>query len=53
MKEQNLLIFRDYSIKIGDFGISIKLNENDHGEANYELRGLTHGYVPTEIENKF
>jgi hypothetical protein len=27
MKEANLLIFRDYQIKIGDFGVSIKMKE--------------------------
>jgi hypothetical protein len=27
MKEANLLIFRDFSVKIGDFGVSIKMKE--------------------------
>ena len=26
MKEANILVFRDYSVKLGDFGISIKLD---------------------------
>jgi len=26
MKEANLLVFRDYKVKLGDFGISIKLD---------------------------
>ena len=25
MKPQNILIFKDYSVKLGDFGVSIKL----------------------------
>jgi len=50
MKEQNLLIFRDYSVKLGDFGISIKLKHNDDpDEEHYELRGLTKGYTIQSI----
>jgi serine/threonine protein kinase len=47
MKEANLLIFRDYSVKIGDFGISIKMKDNvKPGEADeYPIKGLTPGYI--------
>ncbi len=49
MKEANLLIFRDYSVKIGDFGVSIKMKEPERlkeGEADeYEIKGLTPGYI--------
>lgn len=42
MKEQNVLVFRDYAIKIGDFGISFKLkNDNEH---QYNAKGYTPGY---------
>jgi len=45
MKEANLLVFRDYSVKLGDFGISIKIDpELDPNEENYELKGVTPGY---------
>ncbi len=45
MKEANLLVFRDYSVKIGDFGISIKLDEEASIEDEiYELKGVTMGY---------
>mmetsp|Transcript_22073 Transcript_22073/g.21259 ORF Transcript_22073/g.21259 Transcript_22073/m.21259 type:complete len:230 (+) Transcript_22073:379-1068(+) len=45
MKEANLLVFRDYSVKLGDFGISLKLDENeDPGEDLYDLKGVTPGY---------
>ena len=29
MKPENLLIFRDLSVKLGDFGVSIKYSQND------------------------
>ncbi len=48
MKEANLLIFRDYSIKIGDFGVSIKMKETPvkEGESDeYDVKGLTPGYI--------
>jgi hypothetical protein len=48
MKETNLLIFRDYQVKIGDFGISIKMKEQPlkEGESDeYELKGTTNGYT--------
>jgi hypothetical protein len=55
MKEDNLLIFRDYSVKLGDFGISIKMkNEVKEGESDeYSLKGLTQGYTTDLIESYF
>lgn len=29
MKPENLLIFRDYKVKLGDFGISIKIKKEN------------------------
>jgi hypothetical protein len=53
MKEANLLIFRDYSIKIGDFGISIKLRESwVDGEDEYDLKGITPGYVTDIVKTQ-
>jgi hypothetical protein len=56
MKEANLLIFRDYQIKIGDFGVSIKMKELPlkEGESDeYEIKGLTPGYITDMIESYF
>lgn len=55
MKEANLLVFRDYSVKIGDFGISIKMNDSPkEGEADeYDLKGLTKGYVTNLVQTYF
>jgi len=45
MKEANVLVFRDYSVKLGDFGISIKLDpEAEWNDENFELKGVTAGY---------
>ena len=52
MKEANLLISRDYSVKIGDFGISIKLDpKEDPNEEVYELKGVTAGYAMKSFED--
>ena len=48
MKEANLLIFRDMKVKLGDFGISLKLSTKELEEENntkYGIKGLTLGYV--------
>jgi hypothetical protein len=48
MKEANLLIFRDYQVKIGDFGTAIKMKElplKDGEQDEYEIKGLTYGYI--------
>ena len=41
MKLQNLLIFKDYKVKIGDFGCSIKMSEKEDGDMKYDIKGLT------------
>mmetsp|Transcript_7077 Transcript_7077/g.5329 ORF Transcript_7077/g.5329 Transcript_7077/m.5329 type:complete len:154 (+) Transcript_7077:609-1070(+) len=54
MKEANILIFRDYSIKIGDFGISIKCDPSiDPNEPYYELKGGTNGYMNQTVIASF
>lgn len=40
MKPQNLLVFRSQHVKIGDFGISIKLDPNDENKT-YSVKGLS------------
>eukprot|EP00347_Sterkiella_histriomuscorum_P020593 403337218 len=48
MKPENLLIFRNQQVKIGDFGISIKLYKNHKNSKNYpnfyKIRGYTRQY---------
>jgi serine/threonine protein kinase len=55
MKEENLLVFRDYAIKLGDFGISIKMKDKvKAGESDeYTLKGMTLGYTTPLIESYF
>jgi hypothetical protein len=36
-------------VKIGDFGLAIKLNEKDH-EGNFPIEGFTTWYKPPEVE---
>ena len=56
MKEANLLIFRDYQVKIGDFGVSIKMKElplKEDESDEYDIKGLTPGYITNMIESYF
>jgi hypothetical protein len=56
MKEANLLIFRDYQVKIGDFGVSIKMKDlplKEDESDEYEIKGLTPGYITDMIESYF
>jgi serine/threonine protein kinase len=41
IKPENFLIFRDLKIKLGDFGISIKLPDNANDDTEVGLKGLT------------
>lgn len=51
MKGANLLIFRDQKVKLGDLGISIKLDKHDDPtEQRYYLKGATEGYLTREIQ---
>lgn len=49
MKPQNLIIFKDFKIKIGDFGCSINFTDNSTDETKVYLRGVTKGYSSKEI----
>ena len=40
----------DYSVKLGDFGISVKISENEK-EKNY-LKGYTQGFMSNENRMK-
>ena len=47
MKAANLLVFRDSRVKLGDLGISTKINPEDtEGTTEqYEIKGFTAGYI--------
>lgn len=48
MKEANILIFRDFSVKLGDFGISIKMEDSplqERDSEEYIIKGITPGYI--------
>ena len=53
MKPQNLLIFRDFSVKLGDFGIAIKIPTNESLDYKESLRGFTSGYCKDYIYELF
>ena len=50
MKPENLLVFRNYKVKLGDFGVSMKL---DPSEESYYLKGLTKEYSLKSMNSKF
>jgi len=46
MKPANILVFKDYRVKVGDLGISIKLNSQiPENKKHYKLLGITKGFV--------
>lgn len=55
MKPQNLLVFRDQRVKLGDLGISIKFDFHDkNGTGNlYQIKGMSPGYYAEEIGDAF
>ena len=50
MKSENLLVFRDLKVKLGDLGVSIKIKD---GQEEIYLRGLTQEYSLKEINTIF
>eukprot|EP00347_Sterkiella_histriomuscorum_P001615 403371352 len=50
MKPHNLLVFRDQQVKVGDLGISIKLDTKKQDDQKlYKLKGLTKAYSSFEM----
>lgn len=49
MKPHNLLIFKDYRVKIGDFGVSIKIPSDQNEQNSLYIRGLTPKYCSQDI----
>lgn len=52
MKPANLLIFRDYKIKIGDLGMSMKLPDDCNMNSEFYIKGYTPNFIMPELENK-
>lgn len=52
MKPQNLLKFKDYSIKIGDFGTTIIFPQNVEEKDKFFPTGYTKAYCEVEFLNK-
>ena len=42
-------MFRDQRCKIGDLGISLKIDFNDEGKKKYRLKGATPGFLPKKV----
>lgn len=52
MKPENLLVFRNYKVKLGDFGVSIKLPDNVKEDTEIYMKGLTKEYSIPELYDK-
>eukprot|EP00347_Sterkiella_histriomuscorum_P020028 403339373 len=54
MKPQNILIFQDQSLKIGDLGISFKFSgEQSLEQQNFKLKGITASYASRDTYKRF
>ena len=51
MKPENLLIFGNSNVKLGDFGCCVKFADNSNEESLYLMRGLTKEYSLKELYN--
>ena len=49
LKPQNLLIFKDYSVKFGDFGCCIKFSDDSTEDTLAYVRGVTKEYSCKEV----
>ena len=48
MKPENLLIFKDYGVKLGDLGISVKMVK---GETEHYLKGYSNAFSSPDMRN--
>jgi serine/threonine protein kinase len=53
MKPENLLVFRDYKVKLGDFGVSIKLPDDIKDTTEVNLKGLTEKFCTPYLKKCF
>lgn len=53
MKPDNLLVFRSQEVKLGDLGISVKLDPKDTAgtQAKYYGKGKTNGFTTSSYDN--
>ena len=52
MKPENLLIFKNFNVKLGDFGISIKLPDNSYPDLEIPMiKGYTNDYISEKIKD--
>lgn len=53
MKPANHLLFKDYRIKLGDLGVSIKIPDNATASTQIYLKGITPVYSQEYMEIKY
>lgn len=55
MKPENILVFRNYKVKLGDFGVSIKIPDDKiKKDSLIRLKGLTTEFcMPSLIEKYY
>jgi serine/threonine protein kinase len=53
MKPDNLLIFRNQEVKLGDFGVSMKIPDDGKEGDTFDLKGLTKEYSLPELLQLF
>jgi len=53
MKPENLLLFKDYRIKLGDLGVSLKIPDDFTPDSEIYLKGLTPKYSLEELGEKY
>jgi serine/threonine protein kinase len=53
MKPENLLLFKDYRIKLGDLGVSMKIPDDFTPDSKIYLKGLTPKYSLESLEARY
>jgi len=54
MKPPNLLVFRNQQVKLGDLGVSVKLDskERDYNAVSFTPKGSTPGFIPSKFKDR-
>ena len=53
MKPENLLVFRNLKVKLGDLGVSVKIPEVISDQTEIYLKGMTKEYSLEEVLSNF
>lgn len=53
MKPENLLVFRNLKVKLGDLGVSVKIPEVITDQTEIYLKGMTKEYSLEEVLSNF